>query len=267
VIPISRTALDAQLSARLALLTSRLASAGGDTVAARSAWQSARPERGRLRNQLNEMAPGNRRCMYCGDSLGTDIDHFQPIAKNAARTFDWLNHLLACSHCNSNEKRDQFPSDSEGNPLLIDPTRDDPDQHLFLLLSSGEYRALSPMGTASIKVYGLNRTDLVTGRSTAFHARKLTICGAQSLLRRGRPDDAAVGLRALVQEPYASVLHGMLRLLDSPDVVDILGEDVVAALTDPDILSMLRPLIERGDSLATGNSAPPASSPSTVPAD
>jgi hypothetical protein len=182
--------------------------------------------------------------MYCGDSLGTDIDHFQPIAKNATRTFDWLNHLLACSHCNSNEKRDQFPFDSEGNALLIDPTRDDPDQHLRLLLSSGEYRALSPMGTASIEVYGLNRTDLVQGRSNAFHARRLTLCGAHSLLRRGRPDEATLGLRALIQEPYASVLYAMLRLLDSPDVIDILGEDVVAALRDPAVLGILRPLVE-----------------------
>ena len=165
MIPIPRTALDVQLSARLAVLTSRLASASADAAAARTAWQSARSERGRLRSRLIEMAPGNRRCMYCGDSLGTDIDHFQPIAKNVARTFDWLNHLLACSHCNSNEKRDQFPFDSDGNPLLIDPTRDDPDRHLLLLLSSGEYRALSPMGAASIEVYGLNRTDLVMGRS------------------------------------------------------------------------------------------------------
>jgi uncharacterized protein (TIGR02646 family) len=242
VIPVPRSALDTQLSARLDILTSRLALANAGVEGARTAWRSARSERERLRTHLVDMAPGIQRCMYCGDSLGTDIDHFQPIAKNAARTFDWLNHLLACSHCNSNEKRDQFPLGPDGNALLIDPTRDDPDQHLRLLLSSGEYRALSPMGTASIEVYGLNRTDLILGRSNAFHARKLTLCGAYSQLRQGYLDEAALGLLALVQEPFASVLHAMLRLLNSPDVLDILGEDVVAALRDPTVITILRPL-------------------------
>jgi uncharacterized protein (TIGR02646 family) len=241
VIPIPRIALDAQLNARLDDLTARLKSRQADVAAARTAWRSAAPERSKLRSRLAEMAPGVQRCMYCGDSLGTDIDHFQPIAKDTARTFDWLNHLLACSHCNSNEKRDRFPLDSAGNAMLIDPTQDDPDQHLTLLLSSGEYRSKTPRGAASIEVYGLNRVDLALGRSYAFHSRKLTLCGAHVQIRQGRVHEATAGLRALVQEPFASVLCAMLQLLGSTDE-DILGHDVVAALRDPVILGILRPL-------------------------
>lgn len=51
----------------------------------------------RLDSVLRQMAPGLERCMYCGDNQGTDIDHFEPLARNPLRTFDWLNHLLACS--------------------------------------------------------------------------------------------------------------------------------------------------------------------------
>lgn len=58
---------------------------------------------------LTGMAPGHQRCMYCGDSQGTDIDHFEPKSQAPLRTFDWTNYLLACSYCNSNQKRDLFP--------------------------------------------------------------------------------------------------------------------------------------------------------------
>ena len=60
------------------------------------------------------MAPGVQRCMYCLDSLGTDIDHFEPKSRRPLRTFCWHNHLLACSRCNSNYKREEYPCDGFG---------------------------------------------------------------------------------------------------------------------------------------------------------
>lgn len=122
---------------------------------------------GPVKIALCEMAPGHERCMYCGDNQGTDVDHFEPMRRSPLRTFDWLNHLLACSLCNSHKKRDRFPVDAAGSPMLIDPTTDDPDEHLFLSLATGVYRARTDKGRHAIDVYDLNRDVLVDGRASA----------------------------------------------------------------------------------------------------
>ena len=106
-----------------------------------------------LTSTLAEMAPGLERCMYCGDNQGTDIDHFEPIRVNPLRTFDWHNHLLACSLCNSHLKRDLFPLADDGTSLLIDPSSEDPAPHLHLSLAAGAYIDLTDRGDATIKVF------------------------------------------------------------------------------------------------------------------
>jgi uncharacterized protein (TIGR02646 family) len=142
----------------------KIAGRGGTPEAARAQWQNAEAAKRDVRELLERMAHGVHRCMYCEDSLGTDIDHHQPIAEAPLRAFDWLNHLLACSHCNSNYKRDAYPSDADGACLLIDPSAEDPAAHLTLLLASGEYQARGPKGEETIQVFGLNRSDLIEGR-------------------------------------------------------------------------------------------------------
>jgi uncharacterized protein YbaR (Trm112 family) len=79
------------------------------------------------------------------------------------RTFDWLNDLLACTHCNSHHKRDQFPC-VDGVPMLIDPTAEDPADHLRLVLAAGHYAPLTSKGRETIDVFQLNRPVLVRGR-------------------------------------------------------------------------------------------------------
>lgn len=150
-----------------------------------------------MRVALALMALGIERCMYCGENLGTDIDHFEPISRAPLRTFDWLNHLLACSFCNSNQKRSAFPCDADGNRLLIDPTNEDPADYLKLILQSGRYRDLTPKGTATIKVFDLNRRALVRGRQNVFATRGAVLCYAQRLLADEPTEDAVQRLAAL----------------------------------------------------------------------
>ncbi|NOY25886.1 MAG: HNH endonuclease, partial [Oligoflexia bacterium] len=102
------------------------------------------------------MASGRARCMYCEDSLGTDIDHFRPKADFPQRAFAWPNYLLACSHCNSNLKRNAFPIDGNGDPLLLDPSADNPAEHLLFSPSTGEFVSVGAKGQESIRVFGLN---------------------------------------------------------------------------------------------------------------
>jgi len=241
VIPIVRINLDDELASRLDARTAQLAQANAGTATARAAWRTAREEKRGIRDHLIRMAPGVQRCMYCGDSLGTDIDHFQPIREFPGGTFLWRNHLLACSYCNSNAKRDQFPRDADGTPLLIDPTRDDPANHLRLILRTGVYRALTPGGEETIRVFGLNRGDLRRGRELAFATRRAVLCEADALLALGRTDEAAWYLHALADEPHATVLHAMLRSASMPGAAEVLGRDVLAALTNPALLAELRP--------------------------
>ncbi|MDY6782866.1 MAG: HNH endonuclease, partial [Cyanobacteriota bacterium] len=66
-------------------------------------------------------------------------------------TFEWTNLLLSCDRCNdAGHKGTQFPLDSNGAPLLIDPTDGitDPNKHL-------EFSWDAVAGLAS--VYGRDR--------------------------------------------------------------------------------------------------------------
>ncbi|MFD9193603.1 HNH endonuclease [Streptomyces phaeochromogenes] len=177
---------------------------------------------------LESMAHGAVRCMYCDDSRGTDIDHFQPLAVAPLRTFVWDNHLLACSFCNSNVKRDAYPVDTDGVCLLVDPTVEDPAEHLFLMLRSGVYGHRTAKGEHTIRVFGLNRADLVAGRKDAF-------CLACSNLRDWhglRQDDDLEADRvaqALLGSPFVDVVHAMVRL-DPRLAATVVGKRTVAAL-------------------------------------
>jgi len=239
MIKIFRITIEDELASRLERRTSALKAVNADAVEARRAWTAARRERRGIRERLVQMAPGIERCMYCGDNRGTDIDHFEPIKELPIGTFEWLNHLLACSTCNSNLKRDSFPRDPSGTALLLDPTRDDPVRHLRLMLRMGDYRPLTSQRRASIEVFGLNRRDLTRGRAGAFEMAKAALCRAQNLLGQGRHDEAGDCVRALTEQPHASVLHEILRSAGLPGAVEVLGTDLVSALMDQEVLALL----------------------------
>jgi hypothetical protein len=140
---------------------------------------------------------------------------------------------------NSNQKRDRFPRDPSGAALLLDPTQDDPVRHLRLILRTGDYRPLTLQGEASVAVFGLNRRDLTRGRAGAFEMAKAALCRTHDLLEQGRHDEAGDCVRALTEQPHASVLQEILRSAVLPGAVDVLGTDLVAALMDQEVLALL----------------------------
>ncbi|RAJ30351.1 uncharacterized protein (TIGR02646 family) [Kitasatospora sp. SolWspMP-SS2h] len=229
MIPLQRPPLQARLAAELERATAQVRAAGPDTASGRAAWRRAVRPKAQLRLLLRQMAPGLERCMYCGDNLGTDIDHFEPIAHAPLRTFDWQNHLLACAHCNSNRKRDRFPRDpATGDGLLIDPCREDPADHLRLYLDSGAYDPLTARGEATIEVFGLNeRPELVRGRRMMFAVVKALLL----TWRAAPPAEAAEYAAALREIHHADVLRTVLGLRRSPPLaLAVLGPDVLDAL-------------------------------------
>ncbi len=101
-----------------------------DTLNIEASWKSARqtkPVKAAL-GVLRTMAGNRHRCMYCGDSHGTDMEHFWPKKRYPERMFRWPNLLLSCTEC-GRFKGDDFPL-ANGSPLLVDPTADDPWQFL-----------------------------------------------------------------------------------------------------------------------------------------
>lgn len=89
-------------------------------------WKSARgtkPLQAAL-DALKGMTGIRERCMYCGDSHGTDIEYFWPKAPYPERMFRWPNFLLCCTDCGRIKGTD-FPL-RNGQPLLVDPTVEDP---------------------------------------------------------------------------------------------------------------------------------------------
>ncbi|WP_063856950.1 MULTISPECIES: HNH endonuclease [unclassified Kitasatospora] len=234
MIPLQRPPLTDQLEAELARRTEAIRKAGPTTATGRAAWRTAREPKARLRTLLHRMTPGLLRCMYCGDNLGTDIDHFEPIARAPLRTFDWHNHLLACAYCNSNQKRDRFPTDpASGTPLLIDPATEDPADHLLLYLESGAYQGLTAKGHATIDVFALNsRAELVRGRRLAFTVVKALLRDWHTRTTAGDHATAAEIADALDLLWQADVVRAVYRLTDNRPLAEVvLGPEAFTALT------------------------------------
>ncbi|MGQ4464623.1 hypothetical protein ACN6LC_003716 [Streptomyces violaceoruber] len=228
MIPLQRVEISAQAQNLLKRWTQRVEGAGASGQAARELWGDAKAPKKHVRAALESMARGAVRCMYCDDSRGTDIDHFEPLERAPLRAFVWVNHLLACSFCNSNEKNRKYPVDAEGACLLVDPTAEDPADHLTLRLSVGTYDPLSPKGKETIQVFGLNRPELIKGRVDAF-VRARSILRDWHGLHQDAVPEADLVAQALLDSPFIDVVHAMTRLKPGVAVI-VVGEATVPAL-------------------------------------
>lgn len=234
MIPLSRPPADPELLELLSGRTDQVVEKGADSAAATSVWGSSRAAKREIRARLHRMAPALQRCMYCLDSQGTDIDHFQPKALAPLRTFDWLNHLLACSYCNSNAKREAYPCDEEtGECLLLDPSTDDPADHLALLPASGKYDGLTVKGWESIAVFDLNRELLRRGRVRMYRLCRDLLPVWHSKVLRGDLEGAGETAMTLCEEPFGDVLRTLCRRARTPTVAELtygreLGQALVA---------------------------------------
>ncbi|MGW3108286.1 hypothetical protein [Streptomyces sp. NPDC001100] len=230
MIPLQRIPVSTDAQTLLTRWTKHVQDAGATTKAARAQWKTAKAPKAKVRTALEAMARGAVRCMYCDDNRATDIDHFEPLERAPLRAFVWLNHLLACSYCNSNVKRSQYPVDADGACLLVDPTAEDPADHLELLLKSGRYTAVSgsAKGEETIRVFALNRPDLVKGRMDAFSRACSNMRDWHRLRQEGDPEADRVS-QALLDSPFINVVHAMARLKPGVAAV-VVGPRTVPAL-------------------------------------
>jgi uncharacterized protein (TIGR02646 family) len=165
VIPLQRAQLPPRLDDLLHRRTLSLGSAPAPAEA-RAAWSSAGAVKQQLRAHLARAASRPAFCMYCQESRGTDIDHYQPVVLAPHLAFVWTNHLLACGYCNQQAKRDDFPTAAGGDPLLLDPLLLDPtvdDSGLHLTMShAGRLIPLTDRGEATVQVLRLTTRPEIT---------------------------------------------------------------------------------------------------------
>ena len=130
------------------------------------------------------------KCAACESRLGVDnfipVSHFRPKAgvvedKSSSGywwlAYDWYNLLILCARCLHMKssrfpivgKRALGPSDnlSEENPLLLDPSVDDPNAHLAFD-DDGTVVGKTERGRITIEIFGLNRETLVEARRGAI---------------------------------------------------------------------------------------------------
>lgn len=60
----------------------------------------------RVRDQLELLCPGARRCGYCEDSLADEIEHIRPKSWFPDQAFQPENYLFACGPCNGPKNND-----------------------------------------------------------------------------------------------------------------------------------------------------------------
>ena len=106
---------------------------------------------------------------------------------------DWENLYLVCRVCNQRSagsgKGDRFPLEDESTraaplaswehlaeekPLLLDPCRDDPAEHL-VFLAEGIVVSGTTRGQATIEILGLNRQQLIADRAERAIAVRLSL--------------------------------------------------------------------------------------------
>lgn len=120
---IRRRGLERRESAYLARKAAEVT--GGAPV--EQVWKGARATKAMdvVFRTLCTMGGVRARCMFCGDSRGTDIEHYWPKVSYPDKSFQWENMLLACAGCNR-KKGERFPLDEHGKPLLVNPVDEEP---------------------------------------------------------------------------------------------------------------------------------------------
>ena len=207
-------------------------------IEARRLWELQRNRAfNEIRSTLRAMAGGRDRCMYTGDSEGTDIDHFRPLAHFPELAFEWTNLLLACSRCNSNDKRDQFPIDESGQPLLIDPTAEEPLDHLDFIPANGLYHHRTRKGWESIRIYGLNRDVLARGRRASWTVVQACLILYAEAKRAGRVDEMGRYEQAIRDLPHPGVLTALLKIAEESTIDDVDARCLALLREHPEIRS------------------------------
>ncbi|MBM4032553.1 MAG: hypothetical protein FJ291_12315 [Planctomycetes bacterium] len=176
------------------------------------------------------------KCCFCESKITHitygDVEHFRPKAGYRQQpdeqlrrpgyywlAYEWSNLFLACELCNQRFKECLFPLRDPSQratshkhdlsleePLLIDPAREKPEDHLYFRGELVRPVEGDLMGETTTEVLGLNREPLVERRRTLLtHLRCL-----RELTRVAAPADAADAVVALRRATTASAEYAAM---------------------------------------------------------
>ncbi|GAB3274078.1 hypothetical protein [Kineosporia babensis] len=120
---------------------------------------------------------------------------------------------------------------------MLDPTSDDPWEHLRLSPGTGFYQSLTTRGEVSIDVLGLNRGTLPRGRLAALRAASALMREWLEARAAGDQGRALFEQRALLDQPFADVVYMAARMNQFPAMRRILPARLSEALDQHDFLS------------------------------
>ena len=150
-----------------------------------------------VRQKLDEMCFGARRCAYCEDSAADEVEHVRPKDLYPEHVFRWKNYVYACGPCNgpkgngfavfeegtgefrdvTRRRNDPVEPPVAGDEVLIDARSEDPLEYieldlsgtfLFLPALDGDDRSIK-RADYTIELLRLNERDLlIDARRQAF---------------------------------------------------------------------------------------------------
>jgi uncharacterized protein (TIGR02646 family) len=109
---------------------------------------------------LQSMMGPRQRCMYCVDSHGCDIEHFWPKDNFPERLYQWKNLLLCCTEC-GRFKGNKFPLSENQQPMLLDPSIDEPWQYLDFDPDTGNITARFDLATNTYQTKGEKTVEVL----------------------------------------------------------------------------------------------------------
>lgn len=181
-----------------------------------------------VRKKLTRMCSGAQRCCYCEDSAADEVEHIKPKDLYPEETFVWENYLYACGPCNG-PKNNQFAVFSlatgafidvtrkrgdaiappvDGEPVLINPRREDPLDFLEIdLIGTFFFLPIHEEGSReyhradyTIKVLRLNERDLLpAARKEAFGSYRARLREYINIRDSGAPRTQIRNLIAAIQ--------------------------------------------------------------------
>lgn len=185
-----------------------------------------------------------RKCAYCESDFNAtgrnQLEHYRPKAKFFEQMFLWSNWLCSCGICNE-KKWSHWPVGRDGKPSLLDPTGDDPGEHLGFV--DAAIVGVTPRGIETIRMLGLDRQELERERR-----RWLLLVNSVLILTLHSKRDLAESAKELLVwsvqpwAPYCAMVRSRLDLL-SPGYSE--RNMITTALGDPvDLFEKMSMLVE-----------------------
>ena len=143
------------------------------------------------------MCSGARRCVYCEDSVGDEVEHIRPKDFFPEMCFVWENYVYACGNCNSpkNNKFALFRDDNnefyevnlfpkieppKGKDAMINPRNENPMKYFILNLRN----EISHEKCRFVIIPNLSQQD----KQKAEFTLELLNLNAREFLRQGREE-------------------------------------------------------------------------------